>query len=633
MAGEKWFLASDGKGYGPFSSAQLQQMTEAGVVDADDLVWCADASESIPVSAVGNEPPLPVAASRPSPPPLPVPNTPASSHRPSRLGLWLSLAAVLLAMLGGGGWLAYDRGWLPFARRLDLSNASVAENSSANNASDEEADEPDSPALAAASDVSPDLAEVAPQSFHGLNDPPEETAPEATEPVTLPVPVLYLPFDQSVATIPPNLAFTRKGGRYAAGKIGQAVSFDGNSYAELKTTLPLGNAPRTMAFWVRNERGPVELIPFVVTQTEKWERAKAFGIIERKGNWRFQDMNGDLDSGIKVDREWHHLAVTHDGTTISFFLDGEKVVEADRNLETETRRLRIGGIGSPDNNFVGLIDELYVFDVPLMGNQIRQLMNRTGSSSAPRPSSSGRDAAGNVALASRGATATGPYAKTELLLDGKANVKDNYAKARLNVPIVVTLPEVYRLRSVRIRLVETWSSDNSTGYRYKMEVSEDGVNYKTVADRTSGLHRDWQNIEFSPRPVKAIRITGTHDHPHNTGIRIAEVEAFCTEWKPSTSQDVTTRSQTQNSGQQGNLQSRLKGTKWVNSSNVSFEWTKDGRFLHRGTELQWKVTGKNRVEIIFGPNHRDTLEFDETFQTFKQLVRGGKNVFTGRRKN
>jgi len=223
------------------------------------------------------------------------------------------------------------------------------------------------------------------------------TTSEAINEATLPVPVLYLPCDPSVATVPSNVAFTRKGGRYAAGKIGQAVSFDGTSYTELEASLPLGNAPRTMAFWVRNDRGPVKHIVQVVTQTVRWEKAKAFGIIEAGGNWRFHDMNGGLDSGIKIDRGWHHLAVTCDGKTIRYFFDGKRVAEADRNLETESRRLRIGGLGSPDNNFVGLIDELYVFDVPLTEDQIRRLMNGTASSSATREDGERTDNVSSIA--------------------------------------------------------------------------------------------------------------------------------------------------------------------------------------------------------------------------------------------
>lgn len=152
---------------------------------------------------------------------------------------------------------------------------------------------------------------------------------------------------------------------------------------------------------------------------------------------------------------------------------------------------------------------------------------------AERPSSTGRVATGNVALASRGAVATGPYAKTELLLDGRPHVNDNYAKALLNVPVLVTLPDIYQLQRIRINLIAAWLPNNSKDsyYGYKIEVSPDGSSFELLADRTTGRHRDWQEIEFPPRPVKAIRITGTYDHPHQSGIRIAEVEAYCTKGK------------------------------------------------------------------------------------------------------
>jgi hypothetical protein len=145
------------------------------------------------------------------------------------------------------------------------------------------------------------------------------------------------------------------------------------------------------------------------------------------------------------------------------------------------------------------------------------------------PSPSGKVVSGNVALSRRGASVTGPYRDGESLLDGGS---DGYGKAKLYCPVVVMLPEVYQLRSVRIHLIAAWLPNNSkeSFYQYKLEVSDDGVNYELVADRTSGRHRDWQHITFPPRPVKFIRITGTHDHPHQTGIRIAEIEAYCTNW-------------------------------------------------------------------------------------------------------
>lgn len=81
----------------------------------------------------------------------------------------------------------------------------------------------------------------------------------------------------------------------------------------------------------------------------------------------------------------------------------------------------------------------------------------------------------------------------------------------------------------------------------------------------------------------------------------------------------------------GSLKQKLAGTKWINSNNVSFEWTTDGRFLHKGVERQWKVVGGNRVQIIFGPKHVDTLVFNDSLTQFRQVIKGGRNSFQGRR--
>lgn len=77
------------------------------------------------------------------------------------------------------------------------------------------------------------------------------------------------------------------------------------------------------------------------------------------------------------------------------------------------------------------------------------------------------------------------------------------------------------------------------------------------------------------------------------------------------------------------VKGKLRGTKWANSNNVSFVWTKDGRFLHGGKERQWELDG-NRVKITFSSDHVDTLYFNASFTEFTQLVRGGPEKFRGK---
>lgn len=79
------------------------------------------------------------------------------------------------------------------------------------------------------------------------------------------------------------------------------------------------------------------------------------------------------------------------------------------------------------------------------------------------------------------------------------------------------------------------------------------------------------------------------------------------------------------------LRRKLAGTKWINSNKVTFEWTSDGLFLHAGKEREWKVLDGSRVQIVFGPGHVDTLEFDDDMKVFKQLIKGGPSSLAGRR--
>ena len=79
------------------------------------------------------------------------------------------------------------------------------------------------------------------------------------------------------------------------------------------------------------------------------------------------------------------------------------------------------------------------------------------------------------------------------------------------------------------------------------------------------------------------------------------------------------------------LKDRLKGTKWLNDHNGTFEWTTNGRFLHNGTEYEWKAIDGQRVQITFGSDHVDTLVFNDDFTEFKQLVRGKERTGLSRK--
>lgn len=186
--------------------------------------------------------------------------------------------------------------------------------------------------------------------------------------VVLPKPVLYLPCDGT-----PTQTYVKvSGGRYVEGAIGKGLYYDGNQHTEIIHALPLGNSPRTLALWVRNGRDPTARNVHIIT-FGPGESAKPFGLMEANLRWRFFDLNGGLDSGVFVDKEWHHHVLTHDGFTIRYYIDGKEVQKDKRKLSTANGSLMIGGIGDRAGNFVGTIDEIYFFDSALSDSQVYKL--------------------------------------------------------------------------------------------------------------------------------------------------------------------------------------------------------------------------------------------------------------------
>jgi len=201
----------------------------------------------------------------------------------------------------------------------------------------------------------------------------EKNSEKRTNTSQIPRPVLWLSGDKE----PSDVKIVRRGGKIAEGKFGKGIQFDGKSYLEMNATLPTNNSPRTMAVWIRNERqqprgyGGDQNVGVVVYGPN--ERTKPFGLLQAGGNWRFFDYSGGLDSGVEVDRIWHHHSVTSDGITIRYYVDGNKVGSVERPLTTSVGTLKVGGLDE-GSTFVGTIDELCFFDVPLSEEQIQLIM-------------------------------------------------------------------------------------------------------------------------------------------------------------------------------------------------------------------------------------------------------------------
>ena len=133
---------------------------------------------------------------------------------------------------------------------------------------------------------------------------------------------------------------------------------------------------------------------------------------------------------------------------------------------------------------------------------------------------------GNVALGTNGTTVKGPTSSPDDLIDGNTTKYDGgkgFAMGTFPCDWEITFPKLYMLREIRLML---WDGEAARFYRYSLELSMNGETFKMLADHSKGKWRSWQTIQFSPRPVKSIKIHGLHNSA-NGGFHVIELEAYC----------------------------------------------------------------------------------------------------------
>ncbi|HYF50198.1 MAG TPA: PA14 domain-containing protein [Planctomycetota bacterium] len=132
-----------------------------------------------------------------------------------------------------------------------------------------------------------------------------------------------------------------------------------------------------------------------------------------------------------------------------------------------------------------------------------------------------------VNLLRQGATATGGE-NIGQLLDGNFLNYDGgsgYAYYDFNAQpeggLVVTLAKAQKMSRVRFLL---WDKD-ARYYSYILYISTDGKKFQVAADCSNKECQSWQEVDFPPAEVKAIKIRGTANSA-NPQLHVVEVEAY-----------------------------------------------------------------------------------------------------------
>jgi len=166
------------------------------------------------------------------------------------------------------------------------------------------------------------------------------------------------------------------------GKLGKALSFDGNDYVIVSDSSLLEPDRITVEAWVKSSGTPGNykyiVSKYLPTRPGSYS---SYGLYTASsGGLRFYiglSSYGVLspDAGTDVwDGNWHHVAGTYDGSAVKLYVDGEPVAGAGSTTSDifyeGTGNLFIGAYTTTSYCFSGTIDEVRIWDGALTADEI-----------------------------------------------------------------------------------------------------------------------------------------------------------------------------------------------------------------------------------------------------------------------
>lgn len=210
----------------------------------------------------------------------------------------------------------------------------------------------------------------------------------ATPPTEPPEPVVtsglmaWWKLDESTGSIAYDSVGTYSGTIYGAGRIngvsGNALSFDGNDYAEINNRIIEGY-PFTIGVWLRTTSSSSQA---VVNLAYSGSTKSYYGIeIASGGAVRSvaRNTNARYINGVQVnDGQWHHIvAVYSSASSRILYVDGmlNGISSSSSTFNVNSNRWSFGrwGDSTPSNYFTGDIDEVRLWNRALNSTEVQQL--------------------------------------------------------------------------------------------------------------------------------------------------------------------------------------------------------------------------------------------------------------------
>ena len=209
---------------------------------------------------------------------------------------------------------------------------------------------------------------------------------------------------------------------YVAGEYGGAASFNGsNSGIQINTFSGFTNYNFTLSIWIKTTdtvgyitsfRDPI----YITFGTGIYSAgSNGMGIYDGTNSYY---INNTAMQGIN-DGNWHHIAMTHDGTNLKGYIDGSIIATVSTGTTTQSsggtnyNRIGLRADGNTSSAYNGLVDQLRLYNSALSENDISNIYNNEvqansgGGSAAESSLTLSSSTSYNVTVGQGGAGVTG----------------------------------------------------------------------------------------------------------------------------------------------------------------------------------------------------------------------------------
>ena len=177
-----------------------------------------------------------------------------------------------------------------------------------------------------------------------------------------------------------------------SGRFGSALSFNGtNSLVTIPESASLDlKSALTLEAWVKPTAAPsgfqAILFKEMPTDTAYYLYRSGFSAAPVGGVYIGGEQTATATTGLTVN-SWSHLALTYNGTVEQLYVNGALVASRNQTgtVQTSTGVLHIGGDSVWGEYFLGLIDEVRIYNRALSAGEIQTDMNTAIVSQTPPP--------------------------------------------------------------------------------------------------------------------------------------------------------------------------------------------------------------------------------------------------------